>query len=147
MRSIRVQMRRKTSPELSVVQFRSLALADRPGGASVSEIAEHIGLTLPSASKLVDGLVRRGYLRRRPHPSDRRKTLLASTPKGTRVLDTARRATRRHLAGLLQDVPGERLARLATAMETLRPIFVIGSARGPHEARKPHTGTPSAHRS
>src|SRR6476620_5341442 len=79
MRSIRTQMRRQTSSELSVVQFRSLARASGTGGASVSEIAEHIGLTMPSASKLVDGLVRRGYLLRRSDPADRRRTLLAAT--------------------------------------------------------------------
>ncbi len=47
MRVIRAEMRRGTAAELSVVQFRSLALADYRGGASVSQIAEHIGLTAP----------------------------------------------------------------------------------------------------
>src|SRR5436305_12902213 len=83
MRSIRLKMRQATSAELTVVQFRSLALADfQPGGATVSDVAEHIGLTMPSASKLVDGLVRRGYLRRRSDLRDRRISSLGPTATG-----------------------------------------------------------------
>ena len=40
-----------------------------------------IGLTMPSASKLVDGLVRRGYLRRRSDLRDRRISILGPTAK------------------------------------------------------------------
>src|SRR5207237_10500779 len=87
MRSIRLKMRESTSDELSVVQFRSLALADyQPRGASVSQIADHIGLTMPSASKLVEGLARRGYLHRRRDARDRRMTILFPTAKGRRPM-------------------------------------------------------------
>jgi hypothetical protein len=40
-------------------QFRTLAVIDRNANASLSDVTEHIGLTLPSMSKLVDGLVAR----------------------------------------------------------------------------------------
>src|SRR5213595_3237017 len=90
MRTIRARMRQEASVELSVVQFRALARAVRTGGTSVSDIAEHVGLTLPSASKLVQVLVRRAYLRRSAHPADRRICIVAPTPKGVRALDAAR---------------------------------------------------------
>jgi DNA-binding MarR family transcriptional regulator len=124
MRTIRARMRQEASIELSVVQFRALARAVRTRGASVSDVAEHVGLTLPSASKLVHGLVRRGYLRRSAHPSDRRICILVPTPKGTRALEAARRAARRHLAAMLQSLPLRQQHRVSAAMDVLRPIFL-----------------------
>jgi MarR family transcriptional regulator for hemolysin len=125
MRAIRLKMRESTSSELSVVQFRSLALADhQPRGASVSEIAAHIGLTMPSASKLVDVLVRRGYLRRTSDPRDRRMALLVATTKGRRAMNAARRATRSHLAAMLGDVSPDHLRQIAAALAAMRPVFM-----------------------
>jgi DNA-binding MarR family transcriptional regulator len=124
MRTIRAKMREDASVELSVVQFRALARADRSGGCSVSELAEHVGLTLPSASKLVERLVRRGYLRRRPDHHDRRVTLVASTRKGHDALESARRAAKRQLTAMLKDLPPVQRAHLAAALDALRPIFL-----------------------
>jgi len=133
MRSIRLKMRESTSDELSVVQFRSLALADyQRHGASVSEIADHIGLTMPSASKLVEGLVRRGYLERRSDPLDRRTTLLVATAKGRRAMTAARRTTRRHLAAMLTRASSDELQQIEASVAALRPIFLN---RG-HRARR-----------
>src|SRR5258708_38439541 len=101
MRSIRTQMRLRTAPELSVVQFRSLALAHRSGGATISDIAEHIGVTLPSASKLVDTLVRLRYLRRIPHPTDRRVSLVIAPAQRARILTIGRHLHQNHLSNML----------------------------------------------
>jgi DNA-binding MarR family transcriptional regulator len=131
MRTIRARMRTDASVELTVVQFRALVRADRGGGASVSEIAEHVGLTLPSASKLVQGLFRRGYLRRSAHQRDRRVSIVTSTPKGHRALESARRAARQHLAGMLRNVGPRRRAQVAAALTAMRPIFVTTAPAPP----------------
>jgi DNA-binding MarR family transcriptional regulator len=123
MRVIRTEMRRQTAAEMTVVQFRSLALAEYRGGATVSEIAEHIGLTMPSASKLIDGLVGRGYLRRRPDPNDRRKTVLVATARGARAVAIARRTTAEHLSKLLDAMPAHELGAVDAAMKSLGEVF------------------------
>jgi len=129
MRTIRLKMRQATSADLTIVQFRSLALAAfQPGGATVSDVAEHIGLTMPSASKLVDGLVRRGYLRRGSDLNDRRISILGPTPKGRRALGAARRITRRHLADMLAATNPQGLSAITAAAELLRPIFATRPA-------------------
>jgi DNA-binding MarR family transcriptional regulator len=134
MRVIRQEMRRKTAAEMSVVQFRALALSDYRGGASVSELAEHIGLTMPSASKLIDGLVRRGYLRRRPDSTDRRKSILVATARGARAVELARRTTAKHLSGLLEAVPPEQLGAIEDAMSALRTVFIDDRVRAARSA-------------
>ncbi|MCX5999878.1 MAG: hypothetical protein NTU41_09910, partial [Chloroflexi bacterium] len=52
MRRIRMEMRRQGMPGLSVPQLRALIYLYRNEGASHSELAEHIGLGLPSMSKM-----------------------------------------------------------------------------------------------
>ncbi|HZZ41664.1 MAG TPA: MarR family winged helix-turn-helix transcriptional regulator [Tepidisphaeraceae bacterium] len=134
MREIRTRMRQHSAALPSVVHFRTLAYVNRHPDADVSSLAAHIGLSLPSASKLVQTLLDRGYLRRQPDRIDRRRSLLTPTPKGRRVVDTARRATRDYLATLLQDLPPAQRATIIRSMQTLRPIF---RAEPPTSASKP----------
>jgi DNA-binding MarR family transcriptional regulator len=63
-----------------------------PDGASVGELAEHLGVTKQAASQLVEELVRKGYVERWPHPSDARAKLIVLTERGwacTRAADEA----------------------------------------------------------
>jgi len=63
-----------------------------PHGATGTEIAEHLGVTKQAASQLVEELVAKGYVERRPHPSDARARLVVLTPRGwacTRAADEA----------------------------------------------------------
>ncbi|MEU2055421.1 MarR family winged helix-turn-helix transcriptional regulator [Streptomyces bungoensis] len=53
-----------------------------PGGASVTELAAHLGVTKQAASQLVDEVVRKGYAERRPHPGDARARLVVLTERG-----------------------------------------------------------------
>ncbi|MFJ2830900.1 MarR family winged helix-turn-helix transcriptional regulator [Streptomyces sp. NPDC087263] len=53
-----------------------------PGGATVTDLAAHLGVTKQAASQLVDEVVRKGYVERRPHPDDARARLLVLTERG-----------------------------------------------------------------
>lgn len=123
MRAIRTRMRGHSEALPSVVHFRALAYVNRNPGSDVSAMAAHIGLMLPSASKLVRVLMTRGYVARSADPTDRRRTLLRPTAKGRKVVETARRATRAYLAELLQDCDAPTRTQIAGAMRALRPIF------------------------
>ncbi|MEU2739127.1 MarR family winged helix-turn-helix transcriptional regulator [Streptomyces sp. NPDC007095] len=53
-----------------------------PDGATVTDLAAHLGVTKQAASQLVDELVRKGYVERRPHPVDARARLVVLTELG-----------------------------------------------------------------
>ena len=53
-----------------------------PDGATVTELAVHLGVTKQAASQLVDEVVRKGYVERRPHPVDARARLVVLTERG-----------------------------------------------------------------
>src|SRR5512136_916163 len=121
MRTIRTEMRRHRTADLSVPQFRTLAFIDRQADASLSDVAEHIGLTLPSMSKIVDGLVARNLVTRQTHATDRRRMMLALTPRGQTALQTSRAATRACLAEDLVALSDRQRETIAQALEILRP--------------------------
>ncbi len=123
MRTIRTEMRQHRAVDLSVPQFRTLAFVDRNPGASLSGAAEHIGLTLPSMSKIVDGLVARRLVIRETHPEDRRRMTLALTKNGQAALAAARKATRDCLAESLAALSDAERTTIVKAMESLRLVF------------------------
>ena len=53
-----------------------------PDGATVTDLAAHLGVTKQAASQLVDEIVRKGYAERRPHPADARARLVVLTERG-----------------------------------------------------------------
>ncbi|MFE1247789.1 MarR family winged helix-turn-helix transcriptional regulator [Streptomyces sp. NPDC058735] len=53
-----------------------------PDGATVTDLAVHLGVTKQAASQLVDEIVRKGYAERRPHPGDARARLIVLTGRG-----------------------------------------------------------------
>ncbi|WP_327427596.1 MarR family winged helix-turn-helix transcriptional regulator [Streptomyces sp. NBC_01236] len=53
-----------------------------PDGATVTDLAGHLGVTKQAASQLVEELVRKGYVERRPHPDDARARLIVLTELG-----------------------------------------------------------------
>ena len=81
MRAIRAELRRHRTADLSLAQFRTLAYLNSHAEVSLSEVAEHIGLSLPTMSKLVDGLLGRGLLTREEDPADRRRVILCLTER------------------------------------------------------------------
>ena len=125
MRAIRAEMRRHRSADLSVPQFRTLAFIDRNSDASLSDVAEHIGLTLPSMSKMVEGLVVRKLVTRQTHLTDRRRMTLALTARGLTALQASREATRACLAEDMSALSDRQRATIAQAMEILRPVFTV----------------------
>jgi MarR family transcriptional regulator for hemolysin len=125
MRAIRTEMRRHRTADLSVPQFRTLAFVDRQADASLSDVAEHIGLTLPSMSKIVDGLVTRRLVTRQMHPTDRRRMTLTLTARGQTALESSRAATRACLAEELATLSDRQRDTIVQAMEILRPVFTL----------------------
>lgn len=70
-----------------------------PDGATVGELAEHLGVTKQAASQLVEELVKKGYAERNPHPGDARAKLVTLTARGwacTQAADAALTAYTTH---------------------------------------------------
>jgi DNA-binding MarR family transcriptional regulator len=110
--------------DLSMTQLKLLhVLVECEAEISVKELAEAMSMSLPNASRTVDGLLQRGLVERREDEHDRRVKRVGATPEA-RVLidrvDTARLqglecwaaglspAQRQKLLDALSDLPKER---------------------------------------
>ncbi len=124
MRTIRAEFRGQRSRDLSVAQFRTLAYIKNNHGASLSSLAAHIGLTLPSMSKLIDGLVGRGLVGRSSDEADRRKICLCLTVTGKEELESAYEHTQAFLAERISGLPKEELDMVSRSMQILRNLFI-----------------------
>ena len=123
MRYIRAQMRSHRGAGLSVPQLRTLLFVNRNQAAALGSLAEHLGLTPPSASKLVEELVNRTLLARRPSRTDRRKINLGISPAGKRLLDAVLEETQGKLSAALSGLSPEDLQTVSLAMKALRSSF------------------------
>ncbi len=124
MRTIRAEFRTQRSRDLSVAQFRTLAYIKNNDGASLSSLATHIGLTLPSMSKLIDGLVSRGLVTRDLDQEDRRKICLCLTKTGKDELESAYEHTQTFLADKISGLAKEDLDIVSRSMQILKSLFV-----------------------
>jgi DNA-binding MarR family transcriptional regulator len=100
---------------LSVIVFR--------GPVTMSRLAEAEQVRPPTITRLVDGLERRGLVRRFSHVEDGRVQLVEATAAGRRLLERGRAQRVERLMQDIERLPAEDqevLTRAAELMESLR---------------------------
>lgn len=123
MRAIRTEMRRNGAPLLSIPQVRTLAFLHRSPGPCLFHLAEHLGVTRPTASTIVDRLVRKGMVSRAQDPRERRRVVLHLTPLGLQHFRRTRRATQEWMATVLSRLSAADLRRVTKGVTALRAPF------------------------
>ncbi len=123
MRQMRTQMRTFSARDITLVEFRSLAFVAGTEGATLSGLTEHIGLSMPSMSKIVDSLVKQKLMRRDICPTDRRCMSLSLTERGKSLHQAARSHTKQYLVGQLTLLEPAQRKSVASALRILRDLF------------------------
>jgi DNA-binding MarR family transcriptional regulator len=82
------------------------------GGATITQLAEHLDVTRQAAAQLVDELITKGYVERRPHPRDARARLIVLTEKGRACTQAAEAAIKDALESWEAALGAERLLAL-----------------------------------
>ena len=94
------------------------ALAER-GEATQSELAQALGVSQPTASRVLARMERSGWIVRRPHPHDQRATLHVLTARGRGVLPEVERCWAGLDAEVLGPISGGERAQLEGWVERL----------------------------
>ncbi|MGW1535090.1 MarR family winged helix-turn-helix transcriptional regulator [Streptomyces aureus] len=130
---------RSVGPPLSAQQLKALTAVARRPAATLTDLAESVGITLPAASRLCDRLEAAGLLRRIPHSHSRRSLSLLLTPQGGRLLaEIGARRTRDLAAVLAGMTPLQRTA----LEEGLRALRTARPATPADRAPDDETGKP-----
>jgi len=116
--------------EMTYARMRLLGALHCNGPQIMSSISEELGVTRRNITALVDALEEEGLVRRKPHPTDRRATVIEMTGRGERTMDRLYDEHRAAVAELFEGLDEEdrmRLTRMLGAMrETLRREGICG---------------------
>jgi long-chain acyl-CoA synthetase len=104
-------------PELSLPQFRVLALLDGDDAAA-GTLAGALAVSRPSVTGLVDGLVARGLVERQVDDTDRRRVRHTLTTEGRRTLAEAEAAVDAAFEAVLAPLAAIDRARAIDALAT-----------------------------
>jgi DNA-binding MarR family transcriptional regulator len=100
----------------SFSQVKMMFLLEDGGEHSVKDLATALGLSLPAASRAVDGLIQRDWVTRRAADTDRRSRLIALSDPGRTVVDRVIRARLDTLEAFAADLTPEERDGLYTAL-------------------------------
>ena len=121
MRTVAADMRRSSQP-LAPAQLGSL-MKIGTGPCTMSDLARHLAVSLPTVSKSIDMLVRRGWVERWVDKSDRRQTMVRLTPRGRRVMGEIRRRTEQQVTKTLAPLTPAERGQLVAALEMLSRVM------------------------
>jgi DNA-binding MarR family transcriptional regulator len=102
--------------DVTLPQFRLLIVLAAHGPQGVSSLAEFLAVNASTATRMCDRLIRKGLVRRRTSPSDRREVRLALSEKGRELVDHATKRRRVELSHLLESVPIDEQRHLIRAL-------------------------------
>jgi DNA-binding MarR family transcriptional regulator len=139
MRFVRKHMRSHRGG-LSVAQFRTLVLLESSPTKNLSAVAEFLGVSLPTASRIVTCMVGKGFIDRRECPSDRRQLELILTSQGAAVMEKSRRGTQQHLAKELKSLGESDRCAMLKSMQLLHEVFApVGRSGGESSGASPRS--------
>lgn len=105
--------------DLTMAQVRALFTIFRDGPLPVSGVAHHLSVGLPTASHLVDCLVRAGLVARQTGTEDRRVVHCSATPKGADLVDRVAGAKSERMRALLSRLDEPTLDGLLRGLRAL----------------------------
>jgi DNA-binding MarR family transcriptional regulator len=123
MRSIREEMRNVAKGKFTVPQFRILNRL-RKGAQTNSELAEWMGVTAPTMSRMVEPLEKKQYIVREYNPNDRRSQTLTLSASGRREAERIRRQAQERFASMAGSLSSEESHALAKGLEILAKLFI-----------------------
>lgn len=80
----------------------------KEGGTSLTDLAAALGLDLSTVSRVADGLVRRGLLKREADPGDRRRLALFLTNTGRELVEVINRGMNEYVHRILRQIPAQK---------------------------------------
>jgi DNA-binding MarR family transcriptional regulator len=124
MRQLGARMRqgeeRIEPPQIGIL----MRLSEKP--LTLTELATHQVVRLPTMSRSVGLLVERGWVSRTIPANNRRQTIVAITPEGRRTLDKMRRHAERQVSESLRSLTAAERQRIQGGLEILIRELEVG---------------------
>ena len=122
-RLMRQDLRRHSAGLFTEPQFRVMAVLYREGEQCLSGLIEYQGVSLPTMSKLIQGLESRDLVGRERDLEDRRRVLLSLTPQGVDAYESLLRRTENHIVDWIDEMTPEQRAELVYSFDLVVEMF------------------------
>ena len=117
------RLRQEAGEALSPSQGAALAVIERHGPLTPSELAARERIQRPTATRVLARLEELGLTARTPDPHDRRSSLVAATAEGQALLDELRTRKTAFLAERLERLEADERAVLDRAADILERML------------------------
>lgn len=101
---------------LSSIEWRVLATLHDGPPLTVSQLADEVLSKQPTVTKLVQRMAEQGWVAQQADPGDQRRTLVAATPAGRRLVLPLVAQARAHEAAMLRTLPASDMKALKTLL-------------------------------
>jgi DNA-binding MarR family transcriptional regulator len=107
---------RQRDLQLSFVNMSMLKFVDKNESPTMTQIADYFDISAPSATSMVETLIKSNYLRRIPDVDDRRVTRVSLTKVGKDEFEKILESVREKIGEALSNLDDEDLKRLSEIM-------------------------------
>jgi DNA-binding MarR family transcriptional regulator len=125
-RWLQIRMREKG---ISFARLKLLGTLKHSGPTIMNELSEHLMVTPRNVTALVDGLEKEGLVRRVPHPTDRRATLIELTEAGELSCIRPQAELEKEAVALFNQLPLKDRASLSRILKRLHEILLADLAK------------------
>ena len=95
----------------------------------MNRVAEYLGVGQPTASHLVDKIVRQGFADRSESPTDRRVTLVRLTPKGEDLVRRLYQGGEEQYRAWVRELTDEERKKLLSGLQALvRAVSIVAES-------------------
>lgn len=104
----------------SAISQLRLMLEESPMGVALKDLAKRLQMTVPATSLLVDAMVSKGFMERRPNPNDRRAVCIRLTDKGESLFNDVYARFHDEIDRRAQALSAEELRTFSNIVEKLQ---------------------------
>lgn len=102
--------------EVTLAQYRTLVVLASYGPQSLAGLAESVGVTPATATRMCDRLVKKKLIVRRTEREDRRQLRVGLTKKGQELVQSVSERRRREIKRIMSAIPLKEQASLVQAL-------------------------------
>ena len=110
---------RQAGFSITIDQWLTIKNISEHPGIKQNDLAERVFKDNASITRIVDLLVKAGYLERSIHKDDRRRAALTVTPKGLEIIEEVEEIVKRNRQKALLGISEEELRSLANTVRTI----------------------------
>lgn len=122
-RKMQSVLRRHLPPDLTLTQAWVLGLLDERSQIPLSEVAEHLDLSLSAASNVVDQLIHTDWVVRERDLNDRRVVTVSMTEAGRQMVEEAKNRRREIVDAILSHLSADDTQQLHDILQKLEHVL------------------------